>query len=328
MHRTIKQILLAATLSSLSMVVFAGPTVYIPLGSANRVIAIDAASNKITATYTGVENAHGLVGTPDGEYLVAGSLSEKPLSKPDPKAKNSKLFLVHPAHGHVMLTIPVSGMTHHLAITPDGRYVISTHTTRSYVSVLDMQSNQIVRTVKTGPAPNYVVVTRDGQFAYVTNSGNGTISEINLRSWKVTRTLQAGPSPEHLVLSRDEKTFYVANPRVGTVSVISVKKGKVTRSFKIGKAMHGLDIGDDGKTLFASSKNDDLLVALNPATGKMRKLKLSPAPYHLNTIPGTGKVYVSSSKQPLIWVIDQKTLKVIGKITLPAGEGHQMVIVK
>jgi len=38
----------------------AAPTVYIPLGSGNRVIAVDAASDKITATFTGVENPHGL----------------------------------------------------------------------------------------------------------------------------------------------------------------------------------------------------------------------------------------------------------------------------
>jgi hypothetical protein len=58
---------------------WAGMTVYIPLGSANKVIAVDAASNRITATFDGVDNPHGLVATPDGEYLVAGSLSETPL---------------------------------------------------------------------------------------------------------------------------------------------------------------------------------------------------------------------------------------------------------
>ena len=45
---------------------WAAPTVYIPLGSANKVIAVDAASSKITQTYTGVDNSHGLVATPDG----------------------------------------------------------------------------------------------------------------------------------------------------------------------------------------------------------------------------------------------------------------------
>ena len=118
----------------------ASPMVYIPLGSDNQVIAVDAATDKITATFTGVENPHGLVATPDGEYLVAGSLTETPLSSgQDVGTPNSKFSLIHLAHGHVMLTIPVAGWSHHQAITPDGRYVISTHPTRGGISLIDMR---------------------------------------------------------------------------------------------------------------------------------------------------------------------------------------------
>ncbi|MFH2079866.1 MAG: YncE family protein, partial [Pseudomonadota bacterium] len=95
----------------------------------------------------------------------------------------------------------------------------------------------------------------------------------------------------------------------------------------IGKRVHGLDIGDDGKTLFISSRSDDKLVALDTQTGEQRVLTLSPEPYHLDKIPGTGKVYVSSSKAPIIWVIDQKTFTVAGTIQLPAEEGHQIAVV-
>lgn len=307
----------------------AAPTVYIPLGAANEVIAVDAENNRIFAEYTGVENPHGLVATPDGEYLVAGSLQETPAPAGAPHdSPTSKLYLIHPGHGHVMLTIPVAGWTHHQAITPDGRYVISTHATRGDVSVLDLNSNQIIQRIKTGPAPNYTVITRDGRYAYVSNSGKGTLTEIDLKSWKPGRTLEAGPSPEHMVFSSDEKTIYVTNPRAGTVSAVSVSSGKVIKSFDIGPDVHGLDIGDDGMTLFVSSKKGETLTALDVASGKKRTLPLAPAPYHLNVIHGTGKVYVSSRKKPVIWVIDQKTLKLIATIKLPAGEGHQMAVVE
>ena len=109
--------LMAATLPT-----YAGTTVYIPLGTANQVIAVDAEKDTITATYDGVDNPHGLVATPDGEYLVAGSLKETALKSGEAEdTLNSKLFLIHPAHGHVMSTIPVAGWSHHQAITPDGR---------------------------------------------------------------------------------------------------------------------------------------------------------------------------------------------------------------
>ncbi len=314
---------------ALTNLVQASPTVYIPLGSANQVIRVDAATDTITATYTGVDNPHGLVATPDGEYLIAGSLKEIPLKKGQAKdTLNSKLFFIHPVHGHVMSTIPVSGWSHHQAITSDGKYVLSTHGMRGAVSVVDLENNKVIKTVKTGPVPNYTLITKNNKRAFVSNTGNNSISEIDLQSWTVIRKLEAGPAPEHMVFAKDEKTIFVTNPRAGKISEVSVKTGKITKTYKIGKAVHGLDIGDDGKTLFVSSKKENKLVAIDTDTGKKRELALSPAPYHLNTIRNTGKVYVSSRKKSIIWVVDQKSLKVVNTIKLPAGEAHQMAIIE
>ena len=317
-----------AALLAFSSVSYAAPTVYIPLGSGNQVITVDAATDKIIASYTGVENSHGLVATPDGEYLIAGSLMESPPKAGQPKdSPTSQLFIVHPEHGHVMSTIPVLGWTHHQAITPDGRYVLSTHGGRGFVSVVDLQKNIVLKTIETGLVPNYTLISKDGKRAFVSNSGDNSIAEVDLINWEVIRKIEGGASPEHMVFSKDEATIYVTNPRAGVVSVISVSEGKIASEYKIGADVHGLDIGDDGKTLFISSKKDDKLVAVDTHSGETRSVPLIGAPYHLNSIDGTGKVYVSSRRKPIIWVVDQKTMKVLSEIKLPAGEGHQMAIV-
>ena len=226
--------ILIAVMTVFTSVVHAAPTVYIPLGSANSVIAVDAATDTITATYTGVDNPHGLVATPDGEYLIAGSLKEDAVKPGQAKdTPNSKLFLIHPAHGHVMSTIEVSGWTHHQAITSDGKYVISTHGMRGNISVVDIEENKVVRTIATGKVPNYTLITRNGSKAYVSNTGDNSISEIDLKTWQVVRTLESGPAPEHMVFSKDEKTIFVTNPRAGKVSAVSVGTGKIINSYKM-----------------------------------------------------------------------------------------------
>lgn len=329
MNRRLRSALATLVIALGAVPALAAPMVYIPLGSGNTVIAVDAATDRITSTYDGVLNPHGLVATPDGEYLIVGSLNETPLPQGAPaETPNSQLYVVHPAHGHVMSTIPVSGWTHHQAITPDGKLVISTHPTRGSVSVTDVNENRVVRTIKTGPAPNYALVTADGKRIYVSNSGNGTISEIDTATWAVARTVEGGPSPEHLVMDEGRGRLYVASGRTGQVSVISMQSGKLDRSYELGKRLHGLDLGDDGKTLFITVISDEKLVALDPETGAIRSRLLSPAPYHLGAVRGTGKLYVSSRKEPKIWVIDQKTLELTGSIPLPGGEGHQIGIVR
>lgn len=303
------------------------PSVYIPLGSANEVVAVNAATDNITATYKGFARPHGLVATPNGKVLIAGSLRETRRPGGAPASATSKLYLLRPGQGHRLRTVTVTGWTHHQAITPDGRYVISTQPTQGGVDVLDLRSDRVTHVIKTGPLPNYTAITKDGRTAYVTNSGNGTVSRIDLKTWKVTGTLQGGPTPEHLVLSPDQKTLYIANPSAGTVSAVSTRTGKVTRSFRIGKGVHGIDFGDRGKILFVSAVKANEVVALNPVTGAERTLHLGPAPYMVDTIRGTGTVYVSSRKVSKVWVIDQKTFRVVDTIALPGGHGHQMAVV-
>ncbi len=61
------------------------------------------------------------------------------------------------------------------------------------------------------------------------------------------------------------------------------------------------------------------------ATGQQREASLSPAPYHLTTIPESGKLMVSSRAEPKDWIVDQASLTASGEIAIQ-GEGHQMVV--
>lgn len=304
---------------------FAEPLIYVAAGSANKVLAIDPVTNSVVKEFNGIDNPHSLVATPDGEYLIAGSLKLKDPVEGQEGPGESTIYIIHPVHGHVMSTMAAVGVIHHLAITPDGRYVISTHPTEGGISYADLIGDGGVKTLKTGNGPNYTAITADGLKAYVTNSGSNTVSEIDIKSWTVTRSLDGGPGPEHLVLSRDESKLFTINARAGKISEIDIASGKVTKTWELGKGAHGLDLSEDGNSLFATAKGRGVLVAIDLASDKQREMALSPAPYHLEVLPGTGKVYVSSQKDPKIWVIDPQTWTVDGEIAIQ-GEGHQMTI--
>lgn len=301
--------------------------VYIPLGSGNTVIEVDAATDKILMDYGFVSNPHGLAATSDGEYLFAGNLKQDESYEIDGKQFNSSIALVHVAHGHVMHQLPVDGWTHHQVMTPDDNYVLSTHPSKNVISVMDVMSLKVVKEIETQAGPYYVMVSQNGDFAYVSNSTAGTIQEIETTNWSITRTINAGITPEHMVLSKNDKTLFVNNSRAGKLSIISLDSDQPVKEFNIGKNLHGLDISDDGKRLFITSRNTEELIAFDIETEETASISLSPVPYHLNTITGTGKIYVSSRSEPLIWVINQKTLEVVNTIDLPAGEGHQMAVV-
>ncbi len=96
----------------------------------------------------------------------------------------------------IVRKLEVPGPVHHVLVTSDGRYVVSTHPVGGGISVVDLDSGELVKTVATGPAPNYMVETDDGQSLLVSNSGNDTISEVDTGHWFVKRNLRGNYSAQ------------------------------------------------------------------------------------------------------------------------------------
>lgn len=343
---------LFAALSAYPAHTWAAETVYIPLGSADEVLVVDAARGVAERRISGLPAVHGLAATPDGEYLVAGSFSEEPRAaaampekpegmsedehaahhaKPAPSAtlrsdSVSFVSIVRARDGVILRRIEVPAAVHHVAVAPNGAFAVATHPSGGGISIIDLASMQLAATVQTGPLPNYVAIGSDAGRIYVSNSGNGTVSEIDVGRGIVLRNFLVGESPEHLVLSHDGRRIYVADADQGSVVELSTQSGATLRTFEIGGLLHGLDLSADGRRLFVSARERGRIVEISLHASEMREAPLAPEPYHLTTVDDA-HLYVSSAAQPKVWIVDPETLEVRGEIAIE-GEGHQMAVVQ
>jgi len=340
---------IAPTLASATDPATSGSTVYLPNDSG--IVLVDSGSHKRIGSIAGTDNSHGLAITPDGRTLVAGSLLARAPGTPTPRPSGiseqdhqahhsatespaaaaggvlGALYLVDVHRGEVTRRIEVPGAVHHTLVTPDGRYAVSTHPALGGVSVVDLATRIFIRQIETGTAPDYLVAQGNGTRIYVSNSGSGTVSEIDPASWQVTRQFAVGGSPGHLALSADETALFIVDVASGSVVSLALNTAQVTQRYPAGNEPHGIALSEDGSRLFVSSLQDNRLSAVDLATGKVNTRTLDPSPYHLTTVPGTGKLYVSSRSVPRVWVVDQKTLHVDVAIATD-GITHQMVVRK
>lgn len=326
-------------------------TVFIPEGSGNQILKVDAATGQVIGRIEGLEAVHGLAGAPGVPYLIAGSYAETAaddatsVAKPEgvtedehaahhakpavgamPKdAGRSILTVLDSASGSVVRRIEVPGAVHHTAVSSDGRIAAATHPAGDGISLIDLKTLSFRAFIPTGSMPNYAIFGHDGGTIYVSNTGNGTVSEVDVVKGFVKRNILAGEGPEHIVLSRDGSMLYAVDADAGKVNEIDLSTGATLRSFEIGGELHGMDLSEDGATLFVSGKGENKIVAVDLASGSMRTAPLGPAPYHLTTVTGTGKIYVSSRDEPKVWIVDPVTLKAMAEIPVE-GEGHQMVV--
>lgn len=343
-----RRLLMSVVLAFSASAAFAAP-VYVPLGSAGFVVVIDSAGDRVTGRIDGLPAVHGLAATPDGRRLIAGSADERPVGEkgpdkpaaiseedhgahhPAPGADSqpmsptlSTVSIVDAETGTVSRRIDVPGGVHHVVVDPAGRFAVVTHPALGGITAIDLSSFEIAATVLTGPVTNFAAFSPDGGRLYVSNAGNGTVSEIDVERWIVRRNAVVGESPEHLVVSADGSRLFVNNVEAGTVSAIDTDAFEVVDTLKVGATLHGIALSEDGATLFVAVMDENRLVAFDLGGAAPREVKLAPAPYHIATIAGTGKLYVSSADEPKLWVVDQATLAVRGDVEI-GGKGHQMV---
>src|SRR5680860_531840 len=349
-HHFCKLLLFALTISvtmSFSLMAAAGTSrAFVPMGVADSVGVIDLESRQLTSSITGTVNTHGSALTPDGKYLVVGSLSahegQEPISRPEgvtedehaahhgggtaaasEESNTGLLYVVDTATNAIVRKLEVPGPVHHVLVTSDGRYAVSTHPMGGGISVVNLDSGKLVKTVATGPAPNYMVETDDGHSLLVSNSGNGTISEVDTSHWFVKRNLRVGGGPEHMVLAPDNERLYVNNGTSGQVVVVELSSGTVAAPYEVGEEPHGVGLSDDGQVLYATSKGSNRVVRIELASGTRQSAALAPAPYHLAVSPRNGQLLITSRTESKLWVLDSESLKVIDEIPLE-GIGHQI----
>ena len=353
MKVSMKLIFLFLTITAITFQAKADSTVYVPLGSGDKVLVIDGLNDKTIRKIDGTPDVHGLAVTPDGKFLVAGSYAEAPASQEKaPKQPKGMSKTNHQAHhteplggnkqksdgisylsvirtkdGSIVRRIAVPGAVHHVAVTKDGKHAVVTLPNNDSVSVIDLQKYKVIKTIKTGKMPNYAVPNPYGSFVYVSNAGEDTLSVIDTHTWKILRQIKVGKRPEHMAIRHNGSHLFVNNIGDGSVSVIALLPGIVINTFKIGGKLHGIDLSSDGQTLFVSAREKQKLFAINWKTAQMQSVPLAPSPYHVTAIPGTEKLYVSSAEESKLWVIDQTSLKKIREIKV-TGQGHQMVVVR
>ncbi|MFG6159531.1 YncE family protein [Halomonas sp. 1390] len=335
-------IALAASTTALA----ANDRAFVPMGTADAVGIIDLERQEVISTVTDTINTHGSALTPDGRQLIVGSLSPQDagseLARPEgvtedehaahhgdggtastKAASTGLLYVTDTATSRIVRTLDVPGPVHHVLVTQDGQHVVSTHPTGGGISVVSLESGQVIASLTTGPNPNYLVQNAEGGSILVSNAGNGTISEVDPQHWFVRRNMRVGGSPEHMVLSENGERLYVNDDTGGRALAVDLAAGSVAEEYEIGAAPHGIDLSPDGLSLYATSQGDNRLVRISLEDGIRHSAELSPAPYHLAVAPTDGRVLVTSRAEPLLWIVDPDSLEVLQTVEL-GGIGHQI----
>jgi YVTN family beta-propeller protein len=311
--------------------------IYVTNSAGDTIDVIDPANNKVVQVIHGIELPHGVNFSSDGARVYLSNESESVLDVVDRKSGeilqkialsghpnnititkdgNRVLVGIRSAPGAVdvidtaslkrVKSIPVNGGIHNIYVTPDGKFAVSGSLETKVVTVIDLQSDQVVWEVKfdKGIRPMAFEANRDGStrriFVQLSELNGFAVVDFAKRA-EVAR----------IKLPDQPGGFGIAEGRLGTPS-------------------HGIGVSPDGKSLWVNStfanavfaySLPDLTLLGHVALPEVHPLGHAPTgsvPEWITFTPDSKFIYISNSGAASVSAIDTTTLKEVALI--PVGE--------
>ena len=135
-------------------------------------------------------------------------------------------------------------------VTPDQKYLLVTNWCSYSLSVIDVHTSKLVKSVSLGPYPRGIAVSPDSKTAYVAVMGTTNIAVVDLTDFSVSWISGVGAGPRHLCMAGNGKYLYATLNNEGNVAKIDPRKGAVVDKVYTGAEPRSMAIAPDGKSLF------------------------------------------------------------------------------
>ena len=292
----------------------------------DNIHVIDPTTNKVVGMITDIEIPHGVTSAPDGTKIYISDEHLSTLDVVDARtlrvtnriklsgrpnnlavAKDGKKVYVGIAQGQGAVdvidvgtmtnvkSIPVRGAVHNVYVTPDGKYVVSGSVGSRIISIVDVATETLTRSVElsAGIRPMAFDTNPDGSTKniYVQLSNFHGFVAVDFASGK--------------------EIFRHEHPAV---------PGAETHTDGLqGAPAHGLAVTPDGKTLWSTSKvNGYAYIHSLPDMKEIGRVFVGQHPEWVTLTPDGKFIYVAAAGDNAVFVVDVKTMKEVARI--PVGQ--------
>ncbi len=184
------------------------------------------------------------------------------------------------------------------------------------MTVLDGNSDSIIKTVPAGSTPYFAAVNPATNQVYVANNGSNNVSVIDGTSNSVIKTITVGTSPIFLAVNPANNQIYVANGGSNNVTVIDGTSNSVIKTITAGTNPFEIAVNPTTNQIYVGNKNSDNVTVIDGTSNSVIKtVTTGTEPSALAVNPVTNQVYVSNYNSNNVTVIDGTSNSVIKTVT-------------
>ncbi len=145
-----------------------------------------------------------------------------------------------------------AGSSSQLAVSSDGRWLVTANIDSDTVGVIDASSRAKVHEIPVGHRPECAAFIGGSGQVLVTLYKDDAVSVVDVAQGAVSRRIATGDEPYGVVCTRDGSRAYVSLDYPGTVIEMEMPAGVVKRTFPIGSFARGLALSSDERRLYVT----------------------------------------------------------------------------
>jgi len=243
--------------------------------------------------------------SPDGKYLYVTNYAMygpgynkegHDTCSPASGFDTSFVYRINSSNYEIDAVYPVGSVPKVVEVTPDNKYLLVTNWCSYTLTVISIETQKTVKTIKIGRYPRGISVSKDSKKAYVAEMGGNRIHVINLEDFTVT-FIPIGSNPRAIVLSPDNSKLYVTMNLSGQVASWDLIANQAGKSIKTGKAARSLAISSDGTALFVVNFDSDTISKVRTSDMKvLQTLKACNEPIGITFDAPTNNTWVACYK--------------------------------
>lgn len=190
------------------------------------------------------------------------------------------------------------------------------------VSLIDMQTRRVTKTVPVGKEPHHLMMTPDQKTLLIANAAGNDVVTMNPANGELTGRIPDIIDPYQIGYSPNRQWFVANGNRLNRVDIYSADGTnlKLAKSIKLGKTPSHIAFTSDSKTAFITLQDSSELAAIDLATQTVLwKMPTGHVPAGLWMTPGDQYLLIGITGEDNVQVIDWKNRKEVKRIFTGKG---------
>ena len=190
------------------------------------------------------------------------------------------------------------------------------------VSLIDMQTRKVIKTVAVGKEPHHLMLTPDQKTLLIANAAGNDVDLMNPVSGELTGKIPNIIDPYQIGYSPNHKWFVANGNRLDRVDIYQAQGAdlKLAKSIKLGKTPSHVAFTADSKIAFITLQDSNELAAIDLDTQTVLwKMTTGKVPAGVWMTPGDQYILLGLTGEDNVQVIDWKNRKEVKRIFTGKG---------